>query len=65
MRFESFFGSLKSEWVYWRSYQTQEEARVDIVDYIAIFYNSRQLHPCLGYQSPDAFEKSDQVADAA
>lgn len=26
---ESFFGSLKSERVRWRSYQTREEARVD------------------------------------
>ncbi len=34
---ESFFGSLKSERVHWRSYQTREEARRDIVDYIVMF----------------------------
>ena len=32
---ESFFGSLKSERVHWRSYQSREEARADIVEYIA------------------------------
>lgn len=31
---ESFFGSLKSERVHWRSYQTRGEARADIVEYI-------------------------------
>jgi transposase InsO family protein len=41
---ESFFGTLKSEWVHWRSNQTREEAKADIVMYIRIFYNSRRLH---------------------
>jgi putative transposase len=48
---ESFFGSLKSERIHWRSYQTREEARADIVDYITMFYNSRRLHLYLGYQA--------------
>ena len=62
---ESFFGSLKSERVHWRSYQTREEARADIVDYITMFYNSRRLHSYLGYQSPDEFERNGQLANAA
>ena len=62
---ESFFGSLKSERVHWRSYQSREEARADIVGYITMFYNSRRLHSYLGYQSPDAFERNGQLADAA
>ena len=57
---ESFFGSLKSERIHWRSYQTREEAR-----YITMFYNSRRLHSSLGYQSPDAFERNNRLADAA
>jgi putative transposase len=36
---ESFFGSLKSERVYWRSYHTREEARADVVAYIAMFFS--------------------------
>lgn len=62
---ESFFGTLKSERVHWRSYQTREEARADIVEYITMFYNSRRLHSYLGYQSPDEFERNGQMADAA
>ncbi len=62
---ESFFGSLKSERLHWRSYQTREEARGDIVDYIAMFYNSPRLHSYLGYQSPDAFEANGQMAKAS
>lgn len=62
---ESFFGSLKSERVHWRSYQTREEARADIVEYITMFYNCRRLHSYLGYQSPDAFERNGQLANAA
>lgn len=62
---ESFFGSLKSERVHWRSYQTREEARADIVEYITMFYNSQRLHSYLGYQSPDAFERNAQLAAAA
>jgi transposase InsO family protein len=62
---ESFFGSLKSERIHWRSYQSREEARADIVDYITMFYNSRPLHSYLGYQSPDAFERNSPLADAA
>jgi putative transposase len=62
---ESFFGSLKSERLHWRSYQSRDEARADIVDYITMFYNSRRLHSYLGYQSPDQFETKGQLANAA
>ena len=62
---ESFFGSLKCERVFWRSYQTREEARADIVEYITMFYNSHRLHSYLGYQSPDQFERNGRLANAA
>ena len=62
---ESFFGSLKCERVFWRSYQTRDEARADIVEYITMFYNSYRLHSYLGYQSPDEFERNGELADAA
>jgi transposase InsO family protein len=34
---ESFFGTLKLERIHWRSYQSREEARADIVEYITMF----------------------------
>ena len=62
---ESFFGSLKSERLHWRSYQTRYEARGDIIVYIVMFYNSHRLHSYLGYQSPNNFEKNGQPANVA
>jgi putative transposase len=38
-------------------YQTREEAKRDIVDYIEMFYNSKRRHSYLGYLSPKEFEK--------
>jgi transposase InsO family protein len=53
---ESFFGTLKSEWVYHRVYRTRDEARSDIFYYIEAFYNRRRLHSSLGYLSPEEYE---------
>lgn len=62
---ESFLGTLQSERVYWRSYQSRDEARRDIVDYITMFCNSRRRHSSLGYQGPDAFEAQGPLANVA
>jgi transposase InsO family protein len=53
---ESFFGRLKDERVDWSNYQTREEAKQDILDYITMFYNNQRLHSSLGYQSPNQCE---------
>ena len=54
---ESFFGSLKTEQVYFSNYKTREDARSDVIDYIEMFYNSKRRHSYLGYVSPREFEK--------
>ena len=54
---ESFFGTLKSEWVHHRAYRTRQEARADIFYYIEAFYNPHRLHSALGYLSPAAYEE--------
>jgi transposase InsO family protein len=53
---ESFFGTLKNEWVHHQKYQTRYEARTDIFAYIEGFYNTVRLHSTLGYLSPNEFE---------
>lgn len=53
---ESFFASLKKERVQWKHYQTRTEAQQDVLDYIAMFYNSRRLHSYLDYTSPSQYE---------
>lgn len=62
---ESFFGSLKTEWVFHTVYKTREEARRDIVDYIEMFYNSKRRHSHLGYFSPVEFEEMMTLKKAA
>jgi len=62
---ESFFGSLKTERVFFSNYTTRNEARKDIVDYIEMFYNSRRRHSYLGYVSPKEFEKRQLLKKAA
>lgn len=53
---ESFFHTLKTELIYWNHYQTREEAKKSIFEYIEIFYNRQRLHSALNYLSPVEFE---------
>lgn len=54
---ESFFSSLKNELVHFHNFQTREEARAAIFEYIEIFYNRQRLHQTLDYVSPVEFER--------
>ncbi len=53
---ESFFATLKNERVWFRRNSSRVQARMDIVDYISMYYNCKRLHSTLGYLSPDRFE---------
>ena len=53
---ESFFGTLKSELVHHRVYDSRDEARPDLFFYIEAFYNRRRRHSSLAYLSPEAYE---------
>ena len=55
---ESFWATLKTELVNHEHYQTHEQARASIFEYIEIFYNRQRLHSSLGYVSPETFEAS-------
>jgi transposase InsO family protein len=52
---ESFWGTLKNEWVYHRRYDTREQARREISEYIELFYNRPRRDSRLGNLSPVAF----------
>jgi putative transposase len=54
---ESFFGLLKRERVNRVRYQTRDEARADIFDYIECFYNRKRRHSYVGYVSPADYEQ--------
>ena len=53
---ESFFHTLKTELIYFRKYQTIEEARLDIFTYIYTFYNQKRRHSTLKYKTPKDYE---------
>jgi putative transposase len=55
---ESFWSTLKAELVNHERYETREEARQSIFEYIEVFYNRKRLHSSLNYMSPEAFEAS-------
>jgi putative transposase len=54
---ESFWGLLKNELVYRKSYNSQAEAMTDVTEYIEIFYNRQRRQAALGYLSPAAFAR--------
>lgn len=54
---ESFFHSLKVEWIYRRDFQTRKEAQLAIFEYIETWYNPKRLHSALGYQAPNDYEQ--------
>jgi putative transposase len=53
---ESFFATLKTEWVYRHDYPTRHAAAASLFEYIEVFYNRKRRHSALGYLSPEAFE---------
>jgi len=54
---ESFFHTLKVELIHGKTYNTRQEAKTDIFEYIEVFYNRQRRHSYLGYLSPVDFEK--------
>lgn len=54
---ESFFHTLKTECVNFVRYETREQAKQSIFEYIERFYNHQRRHSTLGYVSPAEFER--------
>jgi len=54
---ESYFKSLKSEFLYHCTYTKFTELQTLIFEYIESFYNTRRKHSYLGYVSPLQFEE--------
>jgi len=54
---ESFFSNLKNEWVHHYDFNTRDEAKLAIFDYIECFYNRNRIHQSLGYRTPDEVER--------
>lgn len=52
---ESFFKILKSEMVYHMDFQNRLQAKIEIFEFIEIWYNRQRIHSYLGYLSPEEF----------
>ncbi|MBP3885425.1 MAG: IS3 family transposase, partial [Olsenella sp.] len=55
---ESLMGTIKCECVHARTFDSREQAALEIFEYIECFYNRLRLHSALGYMSPLEFEES-------
>lgn len=54
---ESFFKSLKTEWVYKHKYGTQSDAQLSIFYWIETWYNRKRRHSHLNNKSMEEFEQ--------
>jgi putative transposase len=61
---ESFFATLTKECTARVRFQTRQEARSAIFEYLECFYNPVRLHSTLQYVSPVAFEQTPPVHEA-
>jgi transposase InsO family protein len=59
---ESFFASLKAEWVDHEDYADHAVGHASVGEYIDRFYNPTRRHSHLGYVSPIEFELRSQIA---
>jgi len=57
---ESFFSTVKSE--LGEHFDSHGEAKMELFDYIEVFYNQRRRHSTLGQISPAAYERRTQAA---
>ena len=54
---ESFWATLKTDLRISKPFQTKEDARLAIFDYIEVFYNRRRIHSAIGDLSPLDYEQ--------
>ncbi|ATD54179.1 IS3 family transposase [Clostridium chauvoei] len=55
---ESFFSSLKKDFLYGRKFKRRAESKQAIVEYIELFYNAKRLHSTLDYKSLREYRKN-------
>ena len=55
---ESFFATLKVEFVHETLFRTRAQATRELFEYIEVFYNRVRRHSSIGYVSPLDFERS-------
>ena len=54
---ESIWATIKRELVEKGSFDSVEDAKTELFDYIEVYYNRKRRHSALGYLSPEKFEQ--------
>jgi transposase InsO family protein len=60
---EAFFSTVKTELA--DRFESCGDAKMQLFDYIEVFYNQRRRHSKIGYMSPGVFERRCQVDGVA
>lgn len=55
---ESWFGSLKKEWIYRQDLLTKDQMKKSVFEYIEVWYNRNRKHSSIGYVAPQVFRKN-------
>jgi transposase InsO family protein len=55
---ESCFHTLKTAMIYREDFDTHEQAKAAVFEYIAVFYNRQRCHSAHGYLAPLAYEQA-------
>ena len=55
---ESFFGTIKTEFIHLTTFPTRATAHTAIAEWIEVFYNRQRLHSSLNFLSPVQFEEN-------
>lgn len=59
---ESWFSSLKKEWIDRHDYHSEEQLKSLVFEYIEVWYNRKRIHSALGYQSPLMYKNQQRTA---
>ncbi|SFM49256.1 Transposase InsO and inactivated derivatives [Paenibacillus sp. 1_12] len=59
---ESFHSVLKKELIYLEHFKTRAEAKKQIFEYLACFYNGKRIHSSIGYFTPNQYERMYHLA---
>jgi len=58
---ESFMGTLKKELLQGGVFESHDDARIALFEYIEGYYNTQRKHSSIGYQTPVQFERNNQL----
>lgn len=64
---ESLMGTIKAECIHARTFDSREQAALEIFEYIECFYNRVRIRSAIGLMSPADFEAkmAEEAAEAA